>query len=185
MPTPVPTRTPVPTATGSATPPAWPAHHPADTRTGVEEVDAVIAALEAGDVDALVGLALVQELACVPRETLPGIGALICEDGEQPEVPLRVFQASVCEGFFLREPQLRDHLAGFADAFLGVYAVVEVQEPRRERGFGSAAPWDYVIAVTTREQPAPGFAGGQAALIGVGGARKFFGPLFYHPVQVI
>jgi len=163
-----PTGTATPTDTPRAEPPPWPAHHPAGTRTGVEQVDAVLAALEARDADALVALALVQELKCVPPETQPGIGALVCGEGGQPGVPVRVFQASVCEGFLLREPSLAEHLASFAESSRGVYAVVEVTEPRRSEGFGTAAPWEYVVAVTAEEQPAPGFGGGQALLVGGG-----------------
>ena len=159
------TASPTPTAPPPPAPSPWPAHHPAGTRTGVAQVDAVIAALEASDVDALVALALLHEIECVPPESVLGVGGLICDEGEQPGEALHVFQSMQCEGFFVRESQLREHLAWFAQSSLGAYAAVEVREPARGRGFGPAAPLDYVVAMTAREQGLPGFAGGQAALL--------------------
>jgi hypothetical protein len=162
------TASPTSTAAPSVpTPPPWPAHHPAGTRTGVAQVDAVIAALEARDVDALVALALalVQERECVLGARQPGIGAPVCADGEQLLTPVRVFPSSRCELGWLREAELRDHLERFTAAVAGLSAVVELQEPASARVLGAAAPWDRLVALTVKQEGAPGFASGQALLL--------------------
>jgi hypothetical protein len=114
------------TATATPEPPGTP---DADGPTGVIGVDAAIAAIEAGDFDALTAMAAYQSVECVT--TIEGIGGpRECEEGEAEGTIVEAFPAAACEGYFVRDagPLLEQTLAGGT-----LYAAAELpNEPRVE-----------------------------------------------------
>ncbi|MQC19071.1 MAG: hypothetical protein DWG83_00660 [Chloroflexi bacterium] len=108
-----PTATPTATATASPSPTAAPTEATPSTPTGIVEVDAVIAAVEARDARALAALLTWQETACVTPRGMGAGGPPECEQGETNGTAARVLPVAGCEGYFVRDAgsTLTDFLA--------------------------------------------------------------------------
>lgn len=141
---PLATPTPTPTATASATASSTPTPTPEPTAepvTGIPEVDVVIAAVEAKDLDALLALVEWQETACTTETGQGAGGPPPCETGQADGTVVRVFPIAGCEGYTVRDP------GGEMFEFIGevdaLHSVVEA--PTYER----PAPWwpvgDYYV----------------------------------------
>jgi hypothetical protein len=108
--------------------------HPPETRTGIEEVDAVIAALINADPEALVALLRYSAVACVPEHE--GIGSRpVCADDEPPNTLVEVLPGSVCEGYYTRPAEAEAQVRALAEEWRQLYAVVLNPEPNPESPF--------------------------------------------------
>ena len=100
--------------------------------TGLEAVDAVIRAVESGDVDRLVGRARMRSLPCGP-DTPEGFAlAPPCEPGEAEGTPAEIFPAAACEVYWPRDP--RPVLRGVVEQAGPLYAVVRTPADRPANG---------------------------------------------------
>lgn len=145
------------TATASATPPATPPPTPvAGRRTGVAEVDTVLAAVAAKDVDALLRLVALQEVTCIDPRTQGAGGPVRCAAGEAVGSNVRAFATSTCEGEWTREADLRAMVNRWldgTDSSRGVYGVVRGPSiPRSEPYWPVGEYW----AVYEAKASAPG-----------------------------
>lgn len=137
---PFPTRGPQPSPTPVA------GHEPG-TRTGVEVVDATLAALEARDVAALVALLSFHPYRCnaAPAGTF---GSNPCPPGVSEGAPVQVIAAGGCEVVFLARERASFELdiQTYIEATTGqsLFAVTEVQEGR----LLSPLPLKYLIILT-------------------------------------
>ena len=119
--TPVPPSPPVPTAALTPTSAPGAPWHPADTRTGIEDIDRIIAVILGGDrvaKEALIGF------TTTPCTTAQGMGGPPkCLSWERDGAPVEVFPVLGQEGEFVR----RDGIARRLDfAVRGLYAVYRV-----------------------------------------------------------
>ena len=106
-----PTTTPSPTATTA----------PGPRRTGIAELDLIIAAVEERDMVTLSSLVEYQEIGCTRADGLGGPPK--CPPGIDDGTPLRVFPVASCEGHW---SERATQLIGFvAHSSHGLYAAVE------------------------------------------------------------
>ena len=140
-PTATPTATPDPTTAPGTSDVQWdvPVHAPA-TRTGVDAVDRVIAAAEAGDVAALVELAAFRDVQCKDSDT--GMHPYQCPPGVADGTIVSAVSAAYCEGTFISPDDIEQAIAGSFFRLLGqddvrplrLYAVAELDEDPFEAG---------------------------------------------------
>lgn len=117
----VPTSTPSATATPEATPPS----PPGPRRTGDPALDAIIEAVEARDVDALVGMLRTEVVECRGPDEPAQIGSPpSCEDeGVSLGTELTVATGASCEGYLTTS--IRGLIERFVEGQDGLYAVVD------------------------------------------------------------
>jgi hypothetical protein len=132
------------TATASATTSSTPTPTAAPTAepvTGIPEVDVVIAAVEAKNLDALLALVEWQETACTTVTGQGAGGPPQCEVGQADGTVVRIFPIAACEGYTVRDP------GGEMFKFIGEVAALHsvVEAPTYER----PSPWwpvgDYYV----------------------------------------
>ena len=154
-PTQQPTRSPVPTAT-AATPTrvattiatmvltptlaAGGPWHPADTRTGIEEVDRVIATFLAGDLAAKQAVIRYTTTPCTTKQGMGGPPK--CQAGELDGTPVEVFPVLGQEGEYVR----RDAIARILDFRVrGLYAVYDVPADAYREEYWPAGDYGIVL----------------------------------------
>lgn len=98
-------------------------YHPLSIRTGIADVDAVLAAVESGDAQALRDLVRFTTIGCVKTDGMGGPPK--CQDGEAEGTLVHVLPFMGIEGSFVYESDLPNLL--FSDV-LGIYAVYAVSE---------------------------------------------------------
>jgi hypothetical protein len=124
------TGTPGTSASGTSSPGAG-----GDRQTGVAEVDAVIAMIEAGDAAAVAAEAAFIQLKCVSQSQGSG-GLPQCQSGETEGTDVSVFPVVGCEGEHIREDDLDEYLEQrFAGQDPSLYAVVQHTEPPESEQF--------------------------------------------------
>lgn len=110
----------VPTSTAEA---RGPGYHPLSTRTAIPDVDAVLAAVESGDPQALRNLVRFTTVACTKAEGLGGPPK--CRENEAEGTLVQVLPILGPEGHHMNEAEL----AGFPGlSVLGLYAVYRVSD---------------------------------------------------------
>lgn len=115
---------PTTTATSVATEePKMPEQYPLSTRTGIADVDAVLAAVESGDAQALRDLVRFTTVGCTNAEGLGGPPK--CREGEAEGMLVNVLPFIASEGSFLYESEIANFQP--MDA-LGIYAVYAVSD---------------------------------------------------------
>jgi hypothetical protein len=115
-----------------------------DDRTGVTEVDRVIEAVEAQDVETLASMLTYFEEPCGTPEAIPAPPP--CPQGEPEGTPLEVWWSAECEGYYVTRAETATQITsrvGHAD--IRLYAVYR---DGSQLGFGV----DYVILFS---QPVP------------------------------
>lgn len=117
----------IPTSTEPAPPQpsgtSEPGYHPLSTRTGIPDVDAVLAAVESGDPQQLRDLIRFTTVACTTADGLGGPPK--CQDGEAEGTLVEVLPFLGSEGHFLREGEA----ANFPGVnVIGLYAVYKVSD---------------------------------------------------------
>jgi len=114
------------TPSATATPEATPPSPPGPRRTGDPALDAIIEAVEAHDVDALLGFVEYQEVPCSePGEGMGGYPS--CEAGEAAGTIVRALPLmDGCEGSWARDA--RESLRRFALEADGLWAVADVTD---------------------------------------------------------
>lgn len=117
---PVPSAAPaeVPTATSE---PKNPEYYPLSTRTGIADVDEVIAAVESGDVQSLRGLIRLTEIGCTTADGMGGPPK--CAAGEAEGTLVHVLPLLGPEGSFMREAELSNFLPIEMTGIFAVYSV--------------------------------------------------------------
>ncbi len=95
--TPAVTTSPSPTAQGTGTAVAE------DGRTGVDELDEIVVAVEEGDVAALMERTLVQSVPCTTEQGAGGPPK--CDEGDEQSTPYDVFPVVGCEGGWTDDPE--------------------------------------------------------------------------------
>jgi len=134
-----------PTATPTATEaPVSPGYYPLSTRTGIADVDEILAAVESGDDQALRDLIRFTTVGCTNADGLGGPPK--CREGEAEGTLVNVFPFLGPEGAFMRESDV----SGFrAMAVLGIYAVYSVSDSAYSEEAYPAG--DYAAMFTTEE----------------------------------
>jgi hypothetical protein len=100
-----------------------PGYHPLSTRTGIPDVDAVLAAVESGDPQQLRDLIHFTTVACTKAEGLGGPPK--CQAGEAEGTPVEVLPFLGSEGSFLRASDV----SNFPGVDVtGLYAVYKVSD---------------------------------------------------------
>ncbi|PKN81388.1 MAG: hypothetical protein CVU47_06985 [Chloroflexi bacterium HGW-Chloroflexi-9] len=126
------------TASGTPTPTAEPTAEPV---TGIPEVDVVIAAVEAKNLDALLALVEWQETACTTVTGQGAGGPPQCEAGQADGTVVRVFPIAGCEGYTVRDPG--GEMFKFIGEVEALHSVVEAPT------YARPAPWwpvgDYYV----------------------------------------
>ncbi len=164
---------PAATATATATPsaataPQSPTPTPTSTavaggarQTGIADVDAILGAVAARNVDALMARIALQEMACIDSRTQGAGGPVRCGAGIAVGSQVKAFPTPTCEGEWTREPDLRAMLAQWLDGVdltRGVYAVVRGPSiPRSEPYWPVGEYW--AIYQTKQPTTGPGRAG--------------------------
>jgi len=121
--TPIQERTPVPLLTEPVVEAGGRDFYPLTTRTGIEDIDIILAAVEIGDPQALRDLFRFTSTACTTAEGLGGPPK--CRDGESDGTHVEVLPFLGPEGSFLR----RDEIGNFPGLNVtGLYAVYRVSE---------------------------------------------------------
>jgi len=95
-------------------------YHPLNTRTGVNEIDVVLAAVEGGNTPELFVFA---QTTCATFNALGGPPP--CREGEAEGTPVEVMPALGSEGSFLRKDEIQNWPG--LDV-IGIYAVYEVSD---------------------------------------------------------
>lgn len=118
------TQTVIPTLTEPAPPqPSEPGYHPLSTRMDIEDVDAVLAAVESGDPQQLRDLIRFTTVGCTKAEGLGGPPK--CQDGEAEGTPVEVLPFLGSEGHFLRKADV----SNFPGVNVtGLYAVYKLSD---------------------------------------------------------
>lgn len=140
--TPTPTSSP-PSAHGTPTPPTGTVHPP-DTRTGIEEVDAIIDAIVAGGIDARRELVQYTTTGCTTALGLGGPPK--CESGEVEGTLVEVFPFLRAEGEYVRRESIGRVLRFAVE---GLYAVYRVPDDAYEEEYWPAGEYGIVF---TREE---------------------------------
>jgi len=117
--------------------------HPPDTRTGIEEVDAIIDAIVAGGIDARRELVQYTTTGCTTALGLGGPPK--CESGEAEGTLVEVFPFLRAEGEYVRRESI-DRVLRFAVE--GLYAVYRVPDDAYEEEYWPAGEYGIVF---TRE----------------------------------
>jgi len=103
--------------------PTSPKYYPLSTRTGIADVDAVLAAVETGDAQALRDLVHFTTVGCTNADGLGGPPK--CREGEAEDTLVNVLPFLGPEGHFLHESEL----SSFSGVdVLGIYAVYAVSD---------------------------------------------------------
>lgn len=110
---------------------------PSVRRTGIPEVDAVLDAVESGEIEPVVELVRFESIPCEP----PGSALEVaCKPDEPTGAPVEVVLSSSCEGdLFLRREEIDDSYLGN----LRVHAIYQAP-PGFDRRFQSLRDGDYV-----------------------------------------
>ena len=134
-----------PTTTSIATEePTVPESYPLSTRTGIAEVDAVLAAVESGDAQSLRDLVRFTSLACTKADGMGGPPK--CREGEAEGTLVNVLPFLGPEGSFMHESDLSNFIPMQA---LGIYAVYSVSDSAyAEEAFPAG---EYAVMFTTAE----------------------------------
>lgn len=143
---PIATPTPVTTPT-SVVPPDADATHPAGTRTGIEPIDSIIAAVEAKDGDALAALIEYIRVPCTSQPS-PGYDDRSCPPGEPDGTIVERFWSGSCDAGIGPADHAKDSLREFAGATNALYLV------SRARGAWEY-PVRYWIEFSSLEKPDP------------------------------
>ncbi len=134
------TSTPTATATARPTPPPTTTPtlrtYPADTRTNIPEVDAVIEAVLAGDVAALKSLMYFASIPC-GNEVPPWIA---CEGDEARGTLVEAFLMADCRAMWRRPAEVEDVLRQMVDGDPDLYAVYFADET-----MGSLPPFGHGV----------------------------------------
>ena len=101
--------------------------YPAETRTGVASVDALIRAMHAVDAPALAGAIVSFNIGCVTEPQGIG-GPPLCEDGEPEGTPIEVLPSAYCEGFYARVESMGDSFFEIVRAAPRLFSVYEVED---------------------------------------------------------
>lgn len=143
---------PTATPTASATPALPPipdpiVGYPRGTRTGDPDIDRVLAAIETGDVDALVSMVGFLRAPCVAGEGTDPHDGPVCRQEEVVGTPAEYFLATACApfGYFRRDEteKIREVLSEFAGGGLLLFAVFDQDAPAAtEMVFAPAASDD-------------------------------------------
>ena len=111
-----------PTATSTVTEePKSSDYYPLSTRTGIADVDDVIAAVESGDVQVLRDLVRFTTVGCTKAEGMGGPPK--CQAGEAEGTPVNVFPFLGPEGSFMREADISNFLPIDMIGLFAVYSV--------------------------------------------------------------
>lgn len=93
-----------------------------DDRTGIAEVDRVIEAVEAEDIETLSAMVAYFEQPCGPPQGIPAPPQ--CPEGEPDGTPVDVWWSATCEGYFVSRAETQSHIMGrVEDVGLRLYAV--------------------------------------------------------------
>ena len=111
---------PVPTITAK---PGSPGYYPLSTRTGIADIDAVLAAVESGDPQQLRDLVHITTIACTKAEGLGGPPK--CMQNEAEGTLVKVLPIIGPEGQFLREWEISKFPGVYV---IGLYAVYSVSD---------------------------------------------------------
>jgi len=132
---------PIPTTTAR---PRGSGYYPLSTRTGIAEVDAVLAAVESGDPQALRDLVHFTTVACTTAEGLGGPPK--CREGEAGGTLVTVLPFLGPEGSFLDESEL----SSFPGVnVIGLYAVYSVTDSAYSEEASPAG--EYAVAFNAEE----------------------------------
>ena len=118
IPEPSATSTEIPTATGESKSLKY---YPLSTRTGVADVDDVIAAVESGDVQALRDLIRFTKVGCTKAEGMGGPPK--CREGEAEGTLVNVLPLLGPEGSFIHEAELSNFQPVDMTGIFAVYSV--------------------------------------------------------------
>ena len=134
-----------PTTTSVATEePKMPEQYPLSTRTGIADVDEVLAAVESGDAQALRDLIRFTTVGCTNADGLGGPPK--CREGEAEGTPVHVLPFLGPEGSFMHQADL----ASFQPMeVLGIYAVYSVSDSAYAEEASPAG--EYAAMFTTAE----------------------------------
>lgn len=134
-----------PTATSTATEePTVPEYYPLSTRTGIADVDAVLAAMESGDAQSLRDLIRFTTVGCTNAEGMGGPPK--CQEGESEGALVNVLPFLGPEGSFMYESDLSNFLPM---QVLGIYAVYSVSDSAYSEEAYPAG--EYAVMFTTEE----------------------------------
>ncbi len=136
--------------------------HPAGTRTGVEDVDVVLDAIEAGDVDALVSMAAYE---MVPCDNHPGPGIILpprCPPGVPDGTPVQALKVASSTWRWVSPEALPVYLRLGLRSMHGLFGVEEAKVGDNlkilpDNGYG-------IILAVEENLEVPGFGGYEAAL---------------------
>lgn len=123
-------------------------NYPLDTKTGIEDVDNVIAAVASSDPQALRSLISYTRAPCTTAEGLGGPPK--CRDGESEGTMLEVLPFMGSEGSYIRKSEIGNWQGIDATAIYAVYRVSENAQVDEYSPPGKYA----VIFVSTENQPA-------------------------------
>lgn len=124
--------------------PSRPGSYPLSTRTGIADVDAVIAAVESGDPEQIQALIRFTNIPCTKAEGLGGPPK--CEAGEAEGTPHTVLPILGPEGHFMREADL----ANFPGiSVIGIHAVYRLSDSAYSEETYPAG--EYAVAFTGGE----------------------------------
>lgn len=112
---------PMATATQAAVPTPTEEFHPLTTRTGIEDVDNILATVASGDVEALRSLIQFTDTSCTRAEGLGGPPK--CREGEVEGTPVEVLPIFGPEGHFFHKEEIERWTGVEAT---GLYAIYEV-----------------------------------------------------------
>ncbi len=114
--------------------------HPAETRTGVGEVDALIATVHARDARTLAQNLSPSWVACVAEPSGDVADPPLCEDDEPEGTLIEVLPFARCHGYFTRVESIGDALVPLIRYAPRIYAVFEVEDWP-----GGRPPGDYAV----------------------------------------
>ncbi len=142
-------RDPGNSVTSTATPTATeelksPEYYPLSTRTGIADVDKVLAAMESGDVQALRDLIRFTTVGCTNAEGMGGPPK--CREGEAEGALVNVLPFLGPEGSFIYESDLSNFLPMKA---LGIYAMYSVSDSAYSEEASPAG--EYAVMFATEE----------------------------------
>ncbi len=134
-----------PTVTSTVTEePKSPEYHPLSTRTGIADVDAVLAAVESDDAQSLRDLIRFTTVGCTKAEGMGGPPK--CREGEAEGTLVNVLPFLGPEGSFIYESDLPNFLPM---QVLGIYAVYSVSDSAYSEEAYPAG--EYAVMFTTEE----------------------------------
>lgn len=165
-----------PTATAAGTPSATPSATPTGVaggarQSGIADVDAILGAVAARNVDALLARIALQEMECIDPKTQGAGGPVRCGAGEAVGSKVKAFATSTCEGEWTREPDLRAMLTQWLDGTdlsRGVYGVVRGPSIARSEPYWPVGEY-WAIYRTKQPTTGPGRAGGAKVAVIEGG----------------